>query len=43
MTFSSFSFLIKENKDKVMLAVFAHPDDEASMAQLLTNIVRLTW
>lgn len=37
LTFSSFSFLIKENKNKVMLAVFAHPDDEGAIAQLLTK------
>lgn len=33
----SISFIMKENKDKVMLAVFAHPDDEAAIAQLLTK------
>src|SRR6187402_3492371 len=36
LTFSSFSFK-SEIKNKVILAVFAHPDDEAAIGQLLVK------
>lgn len=30
-------FFVKDDKNEVLLAVFAHPDDEAAIAQLLTK------